>query len=112
MPSLTEFRLVPPHVGAFVKTEIIEHEGLKITQAAEILGVTRQALSAFLNEKSDLSPDMALRIEKAFGVKMDTLMNMQASFDIAKTRVREDEINILPYVSTLDRADISEVRSD
>ena len=53
-----------------------------MTAAAEVLGVTRVALSAFLNERSSLSPDMALRIEKAFGVTMDTLMRMQSSYDI------------------------------
>ena len=56
--------------------------------------VFRPALSSLLNGKADLSGDMALRIEKAFGVKMDTLMRMQASYDIAQTRKREKHIHL------------------
>lgn len=67
----------PAHPGGFVKSEVIEPLGLSVTDAAQALGVTRPALSALLNERSHLSPEMALRIEKAFGVSMDTLMRMQ-----------------------------------
>ncbi len=87
----------PPHVGGFVKAEIIEPAGLKIIDAAAVLGVSRQALSTFLNEHADLSADMALRIEKAFGVRMDTLMKMQSSYNIAQARLREGEIDVQPY---------------
>ena len=62
-----------------------------------MLGVSRPTLSAFLNGRSDLSGNMGLRIEKAFGVKMDTLMRMQTSFDIARTRKREGDISVAPY---------------
>ena len=78
--------LNPPHPGEFVKTEVIEPLGLTVAGAATVLGVSRPTLSGFLNGRSDLSGNMALRIEKAFGVQMDTLMRMQASFDIARTR--------------------------
>jgi addiction module HigA family antidote len=84
----------PPHPGEFIRTEIIEAAGLTVTAAAVALGVSRPALSSLLNCKSDLSGDMALRIEKAFGVKMDTLMRMQSSYDIAQTRKREKQINV------------------
>jgi addiction module HigA family antidote len=84
----------PPHPGDFIRTEIIEAVGLTVTAAALALRVSRPALSSLLNGKSDLSGDMALRIEKAFGVKMDTLMRMQASYDIAETRKREKQINV------------------
>ncbi|MYC93150.1 MAG: hypothetical protein F4205_03645 [Gemmatimonadetes bacterium] len=57
----------------------------------------RPALSTFLNGRSDLSGMMALRIEKAFGIRMDTLMRMQSSYDIARTRGREGELDIEPY---------------
>ncbi len=87
----------PAHPGGFVKSEIIEALGLTITDAAKALGVTRAALSALLNERVHLSSDMALRIEKAFGVSMDTLMRMQNSFDIAQARSREAEIKVMPY---------------
>ena len=87
----------PTHPGGFVKTEIIEPLGLSVTGAAQALGVTRPALSAFLNERASLSSEMALRIEKAFGVSMDTLMRMQNSFEIAQARKREGEIKVLPF---------------
>jgi addiction module HigA family antidote len=71
----------PPHPGDFIRTEIIKPAGLTVTASASAaaLQVSRPALSSLLNGKADLSGDMALRIEKAFGVKMDTLMRMQAS---------------------------------
>jgi addiction module HigA family antidote len=95
MSVKTGYRLKrPPHPGGFVKTEIIEPLTLSVTEAAGALGITRAALSAFLNERSSLSPDMAIRIEKAFGVSMDTLMRMQNSYDIARAREREGEIKV------------------
>jgi addiction module HigA family antidote len=84
----------PPHPGDFIRTEIIRPAGLSVTAAAVALQVSRPALSSLLNGKSDLSGEMALRIEKAFGVKMDTLMRMQSSYDIAQTRKREKEIRV------------------
>lgn len=87
----------PAHPGGFVKSEIIEPLGLSVTAAAQALGVTRATLSTLLNEHSQLSSEMALRIEKAFGVSMDTLMRMQNSFDIAQARRRESEINVMPF---------------
>ncbi|MEO7030117.1 MAG: HigA family addiction module antitoxin [Acidobacteriaceae bacterium] len=82
----------PPHPGDFIRTEIVEAAGLSVTAAAEALGVSRPALSSLLNGKAGLSGDMALRLEKAFGVKMDTLMRMQSSYDINQTRKRENQI--------------------
>jgi len=87
----------PAHPGAFIRYEIIDPLGLSVTAASQVLGVTRAALSSLLNERSNLSPEMALRIEKAFGVSMDTLMRMQNSYDIAKTRQRAAEIDVAPY---------------
>jgi addiction module HigA family antidote len=87
----------PAHPGGFVKSEVIEPLGLSVTNAAQALGVTRAALSAVLNERAHLSPEMALRLEKAFGVPMDTLMRMQNSYDIARTREREAEIKVVPF---------------
>jgi addiction module HigA family antidote len=84
----------PPHPGDFIRTEIIEPAGLTVTAAAAALQVSRPALSSLLNGKASLSGDMGLRIEKAFGVKMDTLMRMQASYDIARTRKRENKIHV------------------
>ena len=87
----------PAHPGSFVKSEIIEPLGLSVTAAAQALGVTRATLSTLLNEHSQLSPDMALRVEKAFGVSMDTLMRLQNSYDIAQARRRAGEIDVAPY---------------
>ena len=84
----------PCHPGDFIRTEIIQPAGLTVTAAAIALQVSRPALSSLLNGKSDLSGDMALRMEKAFGVRMDTLMRMQASYNIAQTRKREKKIHV------------------
>ena|SRR6266566_2394993 len=89
----------PPHPGDFIRTEIIEPAGLSVTAAAA-LQVSRPALSSLLNGKADLSGDMALRIEKAFGVKMDTLIRMQSAYDIAQTRKREKEIRVRRILNT------------
>jgi len=78
----------------------IEPAGLTVTAAASALGVSRAALSSLLNCNADLSGDMALRIEKAFGVRMDTLMRMQSAYDIAKTRSREGTIRIRRFHRT------------
>ena len=71
--------------------------GLTVTAAARVLGVTHTALSALLNGCASLSPEMVLRIEKAFGVSMDTLMRMQTSYDIAQVRKREGDIDLVPF---------------
>jgi addiction module HigA family antidote len=85
------------HPGAFVKTHIIDPLNLSVTEAAKVLGVTRAALSSFLNGRSSLSPEMALRIEKAFDMSMDTLMRMQSSYDIAQARLRPMNVNVVRY---------------
>ena len=84
----------PPHPGDFIRTEIIEPAGLTVTAAAAALKVSRPALSSLLNSKAALSGDMALRIEKAFGVKMETLMRMQSAYEITQTRKREKSIKV------------------
>ena len=102
MTEMREIRMMnPAHPGGFVKSEIVEALDLSVTRAAEALGVTRAALSALINGRSHLSPEMALRIEKAFGVSMDTLMRMQNSYDIAQTRKREGEINVTRFSEVL-----------
>src|SRR5271169_2799968 len=84
----------PPHPGDFIRTELLAPAGLSVTAAATALMVSRPALSSLLNGKANLSGDMALRIEKAFGVKMDTLMRMQSAYDIAQTRKRAGTIHV------------------
>jgi len=89
----------PAHPGRFIKTEVIEPLGLSVTEAARVLGVARPGLSALLNGRAALSPTMALRIEKAFGPKMDTLLRMQTAYEIAKAREHERDIKVKPYVA-------------
>ena len=79
--------------------EVIAPLNLTVTRAAQILGVTRPALSALLNCRAALSPEMALRIEKAFGPKMDTLLRMQAAYEVAEVRQREADIKVKRYVA-------------
>ena len=87
----------PPHPGTFLKEEVIEPLNLTVTSVAAILGVTRPALSNLLNGKVSLSPEMALRFEKAFGLKMDTLLRMQTSYDIARARKTANRIKVERY---------------
>ena len=87
----------PPHPGGFIKRSVLPDD-LSVTAAAEVLGVGRPALSNLLNEKASLSPEMALRVEKAFGVKMDTLLRMQTRYDAYHMRQREKEIAVSRYI--------------
>ncbi|WP_234422876.1 HigA family addiction module antitoxin [Sphingomonas aurantiaca] len=87
----------PVHPGSFVKAKVVDANHLTVTDAAQALGVTRPALSALLNGRAHLSPEMALRIEKAFGVSIDSLMRMQNQFDIAQIRKRAGEIKVSRY---------------
>lgn len=89
----------PSHPGSFLKLIVLESLGLNVTDAAKALGVTRPALSALLNQRASLSAEMAIRIQKAFGVDMETLMNMQNAYDIAQARKREGEIRVKRYVA-------------
>ena len=86
----------PSHVGAFLKRSIIPDD-VTVTDAAKLLGVGRPALSQLLNGNAALSPEMALRFEKVFGVKMDTLLRMQARFDAWHMRSRAAQIKVKPY---------------
>ena len=89
--------VTPSHPGDFIRTEIIEELGLNVTRAAEILGVREATLSDLLNGNAVLSPEMALRIEKAFGVGMDMLLRMQAWYDASQMRARASEISVQRY---------------
>ena len=89
--------MTPSHPGDFIRAEIIEVLGLSVAKAAGILGVRRATLSDLLNGRAALSPEMALRMEKAFGVSMDMLLRMQAWHDAAQMRARADEIRVERY---------------
>jgi len=82
------------HPGEWLRAEIVEPAGLNVTELAERLHVNRQAMSNLLNGNSGLSAEMAIRFEKAFGLKADTLMRMQSAWALAEARAREDEIEV------------------
>lgn len=84
----------PPHPGEIIREQILEPLGLTVTRAAEVLGVRRATLSDVVNCKSSVSAEMALRLEKAFGVSMDLLLKMQAGYDAAQARMRGDQIKV------------------
>ncbi|MFN0172594.1 MAG: HigA family addiction module antitoxin [Bryobacteraceae bacterium] len=88
----------PPHPGDLIRTEIIEALDLNVSKAAEILKVRRATLSDLLHGKAALTPEMALRIEKAFGPDMDQLLRMQLAYDVAQTRQRSRDIAVKRYV--------------
>ena len=92
-----QVNMTPSHPGDFIRTEVIDELGLNVTRAAGVLGVRRATLSALLNGNAALSPEMALRIEKAFGVSMDMLLRMQAWHDAAHMRARSSEIAVERY---------------
>lgn len=87
----------PSHPGEFIRDVILASHELTVVDAARALGVGRPALSNLLNGHADLSGDMALRLEKAFGVRMETLIGMQSAYDIARTRARASFIRVRPY---------------
>ena len=82
------------HVGDWLKTEIVEPHGINVAALARHFGVSRQALSTLFNGHSALTAEMAIRFEKAFGLKADTLMRMQGAYDLAQARGHEDEIKV------------------
>jgi addiction module HigA family antidote len=84
----------PPHPGEIIREEIIKALGLTVTGAAEILGVRRATLSDVTNGKASVTAEMALRLEKAFGVSMDLLLKMQAGYDAAQARLHGDQIKV------------------
>lgn len=88
----------PSHIGEFVR-EIVGGNDLNVSSGARVLGVTRQTLSNLLNCHGGLSSEMALRIEKVFGVKMDTLLKMQTAWEIAQTQGRAGEFDLPRYVA-------------
>lgn len=88
----------PVHPGRLVRHDCLEPLGLSVTAAARVLGVTRQALNNIVNEKSGISPEMAIRLSKAFGSTPDTWLRMQAAFDLAVAMKGEKDIRVERYV--------------
>jgi antitoxin HigA-1 len=95
--ALTKIGMKPSHPGEFIRTEVLEPLGLDVAKAARTLDVQRATLSDLVNGKAGLSPEMALRIEKAFGVNMDTLLRMQAWWDSYTMREKAGTIPVQRY---------------
>jgi addiction module HigA family antidote len=84
----------PVHPGKVVRYDCLEPLGLSVTAAARVLGVTRQALNNVVNGKSGISPEMAIRLTKAFGSTEETWLRMQMAYDLAEARKGEDKIDV------------------
>ena len=84
----------PPHPGRIVRHDCLEPLGLSVTEGARILGVTRQALNNVVNGKSGISPEMAIRLTKAFGSTEETWLRMQVAYDLAAVRREMGGINV------------------
>ena len=87
----------PPHPGKAVRVSCLEPLGLSVTRGAEVLGVSRRALSNLVNCRARISGDMAIRLAKAFGSTTETWIRLQAAYDVAQARQREDRIDVKRY---------------
>jgi addiction module HigA family antidote len=89
--------MTPPHPGEFIRDEILDELKLSVSKAAQVLGVRRATLSDLVNGKAVLSAEMALRLEKAFGLNMETMLRMQAWYDATAMRRCAPDIDVKPY---------------
>jgi addiction module HigA family antidote len=89
--------LNPPHPGLSVRHDCLEPLGLSVTKAAEILGVTRQTLNDLVNARRGISPEMALRLDMAFGGGADTWLRLQAAYDLAQARRKVNQLKVKRY---------------
>lgn len=90
--ALTLHPSLAVHPGDWLKSEVVEPHGISINRLAASFHVSRQALSNLFNGRAALSADMAIRFEKAFGIKADMLMRMQTAYDMAQARAHADDI--------------------
>jgi addiction module HigA family antidote len=84
----------PAHPGRIVRHDCLEPLGLSVTEGAKVLGVTRQALNNVVNGKSGISPEMAIRLSKAFCSTAETWLRMQLAYDLARARKEEGKIKV------------------
>ena len=92
-----QVKLKPRHPGKFIHTEVLEELGLDVSQTAQMLGVDEQSFDALVNAKTRLTPEMALRIEKAFALSMELLLRLQAWYDTEEMRAKGEAVEVLPY---------------
>jgi len=88
----------PPHPGRIVRQECIEPLGVTVTEAAARLGVTRQSLNNVLNGKSGISPEMAIRLSKAFGSRAEVWPDLQMEYDVAEAGKKAGKIKVTRIV--------------
>lgn len=89
----------PPHPGLSVRYDCLEPLGLTVTKGADVLGVTRQALNNLVNGKAGISPEMAIRLDKAFGGTAEAWLALQTAFDLAQVRKKERSITVKRYAA-------------
>jgi addiction module HigA family antidote len=82
------------HPGPWMQRTFLDHYSISVTEMAKHLGVSRQNMSALLNGRAAMSAMMALRFEKAFGIKAETLLRMQVAYDLAQVRLRGEEPDV------------------
>lgn len=99
---MADTELIPP--GAIIRQLCLERFNLSVTEGAAVLGVSRQALTNLLSGKAGISPEMALRLDKAFGGGAETWLQRQVLHDLAKARLRFDQLNVVPMVPAQQRA--------
>jgi addiction module HigA family antidote len=87
----------PPHPGQSVRLNCLEPFALSVTEGAKVLGVSRTTLSRLIHGQAGVSPDMAIRLSKAFGATPDIWIRMQAAYDLAQARKHESEIKVRLY---------------
>jgi addiction module HigA family antidote len=92
--ELTMPMFSPPHPGLAIRHDCLEPLNLSVTEAAKILGVSRQALNNVVNAKAGISPEMAIRLDKAFGGGAEAWFRIQTSYDLAQAMKRADEIKV------------------
>jgi len=84
----------PPHPGLSVRADCLEPLGLTITEAAKALGVSRQASNNLIHGKAAISPEMAIRLDKAFGGGAESWLRLQAAYDLAQAKKRASKIKV------------------
>jgi antitoxin HigA-1 len=89
----------PPHPGLAVRHDCLEPLGLTVTDGAKVLRVSRQALTSLVNGKAGISPEMAIRLDKAFGGTADAWLALQSAYDLTQARKSAREIDVKRYVA-------------
>jgi addiction module HigA family antidote len=92
----------PPHPGLTVRHDCLEPLGLTVTEGAKVLGVTRQALNNLVNGKAGISPEMAIRLYKAFGASPEAWLRLQMAYDLAQARQKNIRVKRVPRRPVMD----------